>query len=367
MARTLIAPNLYILDKPSGERYYITRFYRDGKQIERSLGNVKVISLREAKMKMNQLMLFGDPEKDAPKKVVRFKDIVEPAIEAISLVKQWRSPISRPQFEQNMRDYVVPIIGDMDIEEIDSTHILKVLTPIWFDKVDTATRVRYRIESIFAWAIHQGIRKNRSNPATWKSNLEFDLPMRNRIKQIKHHEAMTLEETRKVIQYCLANPCAVNAAIIFGICTASRVNEFVLARWEEIEDGVWSLPPERRKDGKPFPHRVPLSSLAKKALKMAGTKEGLVFVGRDGKKHISKESPRAKLRDIICRPVTMHGCRSTFRDWCAINNVEHAVAEKALSHKWGNEVTAAYLREDLLDKRRELMQRWADVLLGKVE
>ena len=84
---------------------------------------------------------------------------------------------------------------------------------------------------------------------------------------------------------------------------------------------------------------------------------------RDGKKHISKESPRAKLRDIICRPVTMHGCRSTFRDWCAINNVEHAVAEKALSHKWGNEVTAAYLREDLLDKRRELMQEWADFLL----
>lgn len=365
MARKPIAPNLYILDKPNGEMYYVTRFYRDGKQIERSLGNVKAVSLREAKMKMNQLMLFGDPEKPKDsEKVIRFKDIVKPAIDAIELVKQWRSPISRPQFEQNMRDYVLPVIGDMDVEKIDNQDVLHILQSIWFDKTETASRVRHRVEAVFAWAIHQGIRKNKVNPATWKNNLEFDLPIVNRIKEIKHHEAMTLDETKRVIKYCLEHPTSTNAAILFGIATAARVNEFCLARWDEIDGDVWSVPPERRKDGKPYPHRVPLSTLAKKALAMAGTKEGYVFVGRDGKRHINKESPRAKLRDILIRPVTMHGCRSTFRDWCAVNEVEHAVAEKALSHQWGTEVTNAYLRNDLLEKRRLLMQEWADFLLS---
>ena len=258
---------------------------------------------------------------------------------------------------------MLPVIGDMNIEEIDNKAVLSVLQPIWFEKTETASRVRMRMEAVFAWLIHEGLRKNALNPAMWSNALEFDLPAKAKIKPAKHHEAMTVEEARKAVAYCLEHPSPVSAAIVFGIATCTRLNEFLNASWDEIDinNSVWSVPPERRKDGKEFPHRVPLSSLAKKAMAMA-EKEGNLFMWQG--RVISRDSPRAKLRDIIKRPVTMHGCRSTFRDWCAVNEIDHATAEKALSHKWGNEVTNAYLREDLLEKRRELMQQWADELLG---
>lgn len=364
MAKTQIAPNLFILER-GNNRYYVARISVNGKQVDRSLGNVNTTTLREAKTKLNQLLTFGPEEKETKpqSKVIKLNDIIEKATDAIALIKQWRSPISRRQFEQNFRDYVLPVIGDMDIEEIDTKAVLKVLQPIWFEKTETASRVRMRIESVFAWLIHERLRKNPVNPAMWSNALEFDLPSKAKIKSEKHHEAMTVEETREAVAYCLDHPSPVNAAILFGIATCTRLNEFLLAHWDEIDmkNGIWSVPPERRKDGREFPHRVPLSTLAKKAIAMA-EREGNLFVWKG--QVISRDSPRAKLRDIIKRPVTMHGCRSTFRDWCAVKGVDHATAEKALSHKWGNEVTNAYLREDLLEKRRELMQQWADELLG---
>ena len=361
MAKTQIAPNLFILER-GNNKYYVARITMNGKQIDRSLGNVVTTSLREAKIKLNQLLMFGPEEKEVKTKVITLNDIYEKAIDAIALIKQWRSPISRRQFEQTFRDYVLPVIGDKDIEEIDTKAILSVLLPIWFDKTETASRVRMRLEAVFAWLIHERLRKNPVNPATWSNALEFDLPSKAKIKTEKHHEAMTIDETRQAVAYCLSRPSPVSAAILFGIATCTRLNEFLHAHWNEIDmkHGVWSVPPERRKDGKDFPHRVPLSTLAKKAIAMAAS-EGNLFVWKG--QVICRDSPRAKLRDIIKRPVTMHGCRSTFRDWCAVKGVDHAVAEKALSHQWGNEVTNAYLRNDLLDKRRELMQQWADFLL----
>ena len=364
MAKTQIAPNLFILER-GNNRYYIARVTVNGKQIDRSLGNVITTTLREAKIKLNQLMMFGPDEKETKGKVITLNDIYENAIDAISIIKQWRSPISRRQFEQNFRDYILPIIGDKDIEEIDSKAVLSVLQPIWFEKTETASRVRMRLEAVFAWLIHEGLRKNTTNPALWSNALEFDLPAKTKIKAPKHHEAMTVEEARKAVAYCLDHPSPVSAAILFGIATCSRLNEFLPAHWDEIDlkNSVWSVPPERRKDGKDYPHRVPLSSLAMKALAMAN-REGNLFMWQG--RVISRDSPRAKLRDIIKRPVTMHGCRSTFRDWCAVNDIDHATAEKALSHQWGTEVTNAYLREDLLEKRRPLMQQWADCLTANI-
>jgi integrase len=98
--------------------------------------------------------------------------------------------------------------------------------------------------------------------------LEFDLPSKGIVQTVEHHEALTLDEARKVVSYCLSHPPPGSAAILFGIATASRVNEFRMATREEIDGDVWLVPPERRKDGRPYPHRLPLSSLAKKALEM---------------------------------------------------------------------------------------------------
>lgn len=362
MAKIQIEPGLFILEKSNGKKYYVGRVTVNGKQIDRGLGNVETTMLREARQKLNQLIMFGPEEKVVKPKEIILKDVASQAIDAIARIKQWRSPVSRLQFEQNFRDYVLPVIGDMNIEEIDTKAVLKVLQPIWFEKTETASRVRMRIEAVFAWLIHEGIRKEKSNPALWANGLEFDLPAKAKIKPSKHHEAMTIEETKKAVAYCLDHPSPVSAAILFGIATCTRLSEFLNASHDEIDGDTWLVPPERRKDGKEYPHRVPLSTLAKKAIAMAQP-EGNLFVWKG--RVIALDSPRAKLRDIIKRPVTMHGCRSTFRDWCAVRGVDHATAEKALSHKWGSDVTNAYLREDLLEKRRVLMQEWSDFLLSK--
>ena len=161
-------------------------------------------------------------------------------------------------------------------------------------------------------------------------------------------------------------------ATVFGIVTASRIQEFVEAKWDEIdlENNVWIMPIERRKDRKQYPHRVPLpTQLISLLLKLKKTLKGeYIFCPPDKKGHISKESPIRYLRlaaddDVI----TMHGCRSTFRDWCAENGIDKVLAEKALSHATGNEVEQAYQRSDLLEQRRPVMQKWSDFCFSAVK
>ncbi len=371
MTKQKIAPNLYLVTRSNGERFYIARFKRQNRQIERSLGNVKDTSLRDAKLQLAHLLMVVDElQLEAPVKVERklpkpptFAESLKPAIDDIERVKQWKNDRSRLQWEQSLKDYALPILGDLTFDKITREDILNVLKPIWFTKNETATRVRMRIEAIIGWAIRRGLRKE-ANPATWKENLAYDLPAKGKVVKVRHHESMTVDEAQTAVAYCLSHPSPVSAAILFGIATATRVSEFRNATREEIDmdNLVWLMPAERRKDGKDYPHRVPLSPLAIKAIRMAA-KEGPLFVYNERK--IALDSPRLKLIDILGRAVTMHGCRSTFRDWCAVNGVDHALAEKALSHAWGNRVTEAYLREDLLEARRAVMDKWSDVLMEK--
>lgn len=370
MKKRKIAPNLYLVTRDNGESFYSARFTRQGRSIERSLGNVKDITLREAKNQVSRLLFMVEemdiepPTKVAPKvKVPTFGEAIKPALDDIERVKQWRNDRSRRQWEQSLRDYAVPYLGDMTFDKITRDDVLNVLKPIWFTKSETATRVRMRIEAIIGWAIRRGYRKE-ANPASWKDNLAYDLPAKGKVVKPRHHESMTVDEAQQVVAYCLSHPSPVSAAILFGMATAARVNEFRNAAREEMDMKhlVWNMPAERRKDGKEYPHRVPLSKLALKALEMAA-KDGYLFVHNNHV--IAQDSPRLKLIDILGRPVTMHGCRSTFRDWCAVNKIDHALAEKALSHAWGNKVTEAYFRDDLLEARREVMDKWSELLLAK--
>ena len=164
--------------------------------------------------------------------------------------------------------------------------------------------------------------------------------------------------------------CITHKAILFGILTASRTIEFVPARWGEINWAakVWSVPPERRKDKKKEPHRVPLSNQAIELLQsIRGSRimnpNGFIFLSSYGW-HISLGTPRIFLQRALLRSVTMHGCRSTFRDWAAENGKNDVVAEKCLMHATGSTVVRAYQRSDLLKLRRVLMQEWADELFG---
>lgn len=361
MAKKQIAPNLYIMDTAKGLKYYIARFNRNGKQIERSLGNVDRISLREAKLNLIRVMDDYKPEQKITSGAT-FAEILDPAMDAIAVVKVWKNNSSRHQWEQTLRQYALPVIGDVPVDELTRHHILSVLKPVWFEKPQMASRLRMRLEAIIGWAIKEGLRTE-ANPAVWKGCIEYDLPSFRKVREVEHHSALTANEAREVVAFCLSHPSPVSAAILFGIATASRVKEFRLARREEIVGDVWFVPPVRRKDKKKYPHRVPLSKLAKIALEMAKG-DDLIFVNNQGKL-ISENSPRLKLINIVNKKVTMHGCRSTFRDWCAENSIDPIAAEKALMHATGSEVELSYQRADLLEKRRPIMEKWSDFLMAK--
>lgn len=362
MSKVRVADCLYKVERTSGTYYYL-RIRRNGKLIERSLGNAEIISLKEAKKEAARLRVELDATNNLQKdESITVKEACELALKDIARVKKWRTEKSEAQWRSSLSAYVIPKLGKLTIDKIDRDDVLSILLPIWETKNETASRVRMRLEAIINWAIRHNYRKL-ANPATWRGNLEFDLPPVARVKQVKHHASMTFDEARQAVSYCINHPSVVSAAILFGIATASRVSEFCLAKWEEIEGDTWLIPPERRKDGKPYPHRVPLNHLALLALDMAkkSKTEDFIFTGPTGK-HIALDSPRLKLISCLKKPVTMHGCRSTFSDWCAETGKSEVLREKSLMHATGNEVSQAYQRSDLLEQRRPLMQAWADAL-----
>lgn len=365
MSKVRVADGLYKVERSSGVYYYL-RLRRNGKLIERSLGNVELVSLKEAKREAARLRVEIDSEAYHPSVTkITLKEACEQALADIARVKKWRNERTEEQWRSTLSMYVYPVIGAKRVDEVEREDILSVLMPIWETKNETASRVRMRLEAVINWAMRHNYRQS-SNPATWRGNLEFDLPPVTKVKVVRHHRSMTFAEAKKVVAYCLCHPSVVSAAILFGIATATRVGEFRCASWEEIEGDTWLIPSQRRKDGKPYPHRVPLSHLALRALEMApkGDKEGFIFINNLGNV-ICSNSPRLKIIDILKKPVTMHGCRSTFSDWCAENEKSETLREKSLMHATGNEVAQAYQRSDLLEQRRVLMDEWADALMEK--
>ena len=351
-----IAPNVYLVDR-DGALSYMVRWQRDGKCIERTIGKPRQLTERQAIIAAHAIMAnYRPPMNDADN--ITFAEVAGLALNDIEQVKNWKNDSSRKQWEQTINDYAIPLIGNVKIADLSREDVLGVLRPLWREKTETASRLRMRIEAIVNWAIRNDLR-TAANPAVWRGNLEFDLPRMSKVHAVEHHGAMTLEEARHAVDYCLSHASPVSAAILLGLSTATRVQEFRLAKAEEFDGPVWAIPPERRKDTKPVPFYVPLSELAREAVAM-GNAEGFLFTSKNGV--IAADSPRLKLIEIIGRRVTMHGCRSTFRDWAASAGIDHIVAEKCLMHQTGNAVEQAYQRSDLFDQRCEVMNHWSDVL-----
>ncbi len=367
--------SLYLLVRLDGRsRTWILQTKVGGKRFRRSLGDATMMSLTQAKIeavKTKARLLEGDTQTKSEAKAAltaptirTFSSIYVEAIKAKRDVARWKNEKHAAQWVSTIETYVLPVLGRLDVAEIGRDDVLAVLRPIWQTKTETASRLRSRIECILDYCIRRGYR-TKENPARWRGGLEFDLPSQGKIQTVKHHEAVTVAEIKALIPRLFTSKSG--KAILFGILTASRVQEFAAAEWAEIDfkKKVWSVPPERRKDGKPYPHRVPLSSKALEILSsLPKTEDGCIFEGARSK-HINLETPRLMLRKMLGRPVTMHGCRSTFRDWCAETLQNPILAEKALMHATGNEVSQAYQRSDLLEQRRPLMQAWADALFEK--
>ena len=299
--------------------------------------------------------------------VYTVKKLIDDALPVITTAKLWRNAKHSAQWKSTLTSYAVPVIGSLDVNEVTRDDILDVLQPIWKEKNETASRLRGRLEAVFSYAIVTGKMRGQ-NPAVWKGNLDLFLPPPSRVKVVEHHESATVDETISLLNRWRPPASSTAFAITFGVLTCARVGEFVPARWDEIDmkERVWSCPASRRKDGKPYPHRVPLSDQVVELLRVMPRDTDYLFPGKGGKAHISRETPRAIVMKHLGH-ATMHGFRSTFRDWAAENGWDTVLAEKSLMHATGNAVEQAYQRSDLLEQRRPLLQAWADAVYPKHE
>jgi integrase len=274
----------------------------------------------------------------------------------------WRNSKHRAQWAATLRTYVTPVFGFLPVQAIDTELIMRVLEPIWATKPETASRVRGRIEAILNWAKSRGFREG-ENPARWRGHLENLLPGRSRVQKVEHHAALPYSDVGAFMGDLRERAGVAAAALEFLILTAARTSEVIGARWEEMDlsSRTWVVPAERMKAR--AIHRVPLSNAALVVLERmrAIQQDEFVFPSTKKGKALSNMALLALLRRMKRTDLTTHGFRSTFRDWAAeCTNFPQEVAETALAHTISNKVEAAYRRGDLFDKRRRLMDAWAE-------
>lgn len=370
--RHTVAPNL-MLRVRGNSRTFVLRYSVGGKRRDKNLGSANDLTISEARAqaeKFRASLLDGVVPKTVKEELVEeikaqeeptFEKYALTTIEKIASVRMWKNAKHRAQWFSTVQTYAMPIIGQKKLSEIKKVDILTVLQPLWTTKNETASRLRGRLENIFSYAVSDGLME--FNPALWRGNLDRDLPPPAKVQKVEHHEAMPLVELQKKISCFYPATNRTRQVILFTILTASRVGESVPARWDEIdwENKIWSVPPERRKDQRPYPHRVPLSDQAVELLKSIERKGEAIFCF-DADNLGSRYSLSHLLKRMTGTSATMHGFRSTFRDWAAENGVPDVVAEKCLMHTTGNAVVQAYQRSDLLEQRRSVMQAWADAV-----
>ena len=285
------------------------------------------------------------------------------ALEYIESKKaEWKNAKHQQQWVNTLTTYAFPSIGKMPVADIETAHVLAVLKPIWNTKTETATRVRTRLEAVLSYAEAKNWRTG-GNPARWRGHLSAILPSPQKLKDRKHHSALPYGELPQFMSI-LSNTDGMGArALEMTILTATRTKESLGAKWSEIDldNRVWTIPKERMKAG--VEHRVPLSDQAIKVVtKMADNKmSDYVFPNRTSGQPMSNAGMSSVLKRLERTDITVHGFRSTFRDYVAEKtNTPERTAEAALAHKLKDTSEAAYQRGDLIEKREILMQTWAN-------
>ena len=281
---------------------------------------------------------------EAAARQVWFEQVVQPGRNA-KYAKQWLS---------TLRDYAFPTIGARPVHTIAQSDILRVLSPIWAEKPKTAQMVRQRLRTVLNWARTAGHREG-INPV---EGVEDGLPKQRH--RVQHFKALPYDELPDLMRQLGVADGIAEMVLRFLILTAARSGEVRAMTWAEVdlENKVWVIPGERMKSG--AAHRVPLSEPALAVLNTAqGLDPEMVFPGqkRDQPMHDMTIAAPLKRLDMLG---TVHGFRSTFRDWAAERtSVPREIAEMCLAHEVGNAVERSYLRSDLFDKRRDLMDQWA--------
>jgi integrase len=276
----------------------------------------------------------------------------------------WKNPKHAKQWDATLETYAYPVMGDLPASTIDVALVTQVLDPIWKAKTETASRLRGRIEAILDWAKTRGYRDG-ENPARWRGHLENVFPARSAVQPITHFPALPYRDLPAFMAELRKRTGVGDDALQFTILTAARTDQAIGTTWNEIDlhNAVWTIPGERMKGlrGRQREHRVPLSKPVVAILerrKLTGG-QGLVFPGRRPKVSISNGTMTKVLLSLGHCDITVHGFRSTFRDWVEeTTNYAGTVAEAALAHVVADKVEAAYRRGDLFEKRRRLMAAW---------
>jgi len=293
------------------------------------------------------------------KVVTTFKEIAERYIAQNS--PAWRNSKHATQWSSTLKTYVYPVFGDKDVALVNIDDVLKVLEPIWTTKTETASRIRMRIEAVLDYARALKLRGD-DNPARWKGSIEALLPPPSKVRPAKHHDAVPYSQIAKFMQALRLRDGTAARALEFLILTAVRSGEVRGTKWAEIDldKKVWTIPAERMKAKRE--HRVPLSDSAVALIgRLArGNADDLLFPAPGSSKPLS-DGAMARLLERMGYDETPHGFRSTFRDWAGdLTEYPRDVAEEALAHQVSSKVEAAYRRSDMFDRRRPLMQDWAD-------
>jgi integrase len=362
---------LWLQVGPTGAKSWLLRFQRGGKARQMGLGPVHAISLAEARERAREArraLVDGIDPIEARKgqkaahaaavaRGVTFQAAAEAYIAAHSAA--WKNPAHAAQWPASLAADVYPAIGALPVSAVDTARVLEVLEPIWHAKPESASRIRGRIELVLDWAKARHYRDG-ENPARWKGHLDKLLPAKSKIRPIVHHPALPYRDLPRFMTAVRKRQGVASRALEFTILTCARTSEVIKASWDEIDlkAKIWTVPAARMKAGRE--HRVPLSDRAIAILKKLPREGEWVFVGPREGRPLSNMALLAVLKGMGCGDLTVHGFRSTFRDWAAeTTNFPRDVCEMALAHAVGDKVEAAYRRGDLFAKRRALANAWA--------
>jgi integrase len=361
---------LWLQIGPTGGKAWVFRYMKEGRARHMGIGPLHTLSLKEARdraRRLRQFLLDGvDPllakrANDAETgKHVTFAESADKFIAAHET--DWRNEKHRAQWRSTLASYADPVFGRLPVAQIDMPLVLRVLEPIWTAKPETAGRLRGRIERVLDWARVRGYRHG-DNPARWRGHLDKLLPAQHKSKRVRHHPALAYVQMPAFTERLRDNSAISARALEFTILTAARTGEAIGATWAEIDfaAGLWTIPPGRMKAHRE--HRVPLCDRVLEILTSLPREEDNphLFVGGRKGTGLSNMAMLQLLRGMDGGAgLTVHGFRSTFRDWAAETTAyANHVVEAALAHVVADKVEAAYRRGDMFDKRRRLMADWA--------
>lgn len=366
----------------SGARSWVLRVKVGETRLKMGLGGYPDVSLSEARDKARAARRKVDEginpleERRAKKRAlvesqaknVTFRKCAEDYVESHKAA--WSNAKHQDQWLNTLETYAYPRIGSLWVRDVELSHVLEILEPIWLSKTPTAKRLRGRIEAVLDSAKTKGYRSG-DNPAAWKGNLATLLPSPNKVKKVKHYRAIPVNEASIFFSKLKSQMGIAPKALEFLILTNVRSHNVRHATWQEIDfdTNTWDIPGDdedgngqRMKAG--VSHRVPLSKQAISLLNGLDrtSASALLFPSPRNGEILSDMAMNKVMRDMKADGVP-HGFRSTFRDWAQDHtNFQSAIAEKALAHAVGDQTVQSYLRSDAFNKRVKMMQDWATFL-----